>query len=83
MTRADDVPPDTLVAREQRRVLIEGEEILAAWVGETDIYIPLRPMCDTLGIVSRSQITRIKRDEVMAEHLRSLRIDTPGGPQTV
>lgn len=80
---ADTAQPETLVTREQRRVLIEGEEVLAAWVGETDIYIPLRPLCDALGIVARAQITRIRRDEVMAEHLRSLRIDTPGGPQTV
>jgi hypothetical protein len=79
----ENVIPETLITRDQRHVLIEGEEVLAAWVGETDIYIPLRPMCDALGIVARAQITRIKRDEVMAEHLRSLRIDTPGGPQTV
>jgi len=35
-------------------------------------------MCGALGIVARAQITRIKRDEVMAEHVRFLRIDTPG-----
>ena len=77
------VTSGTLITRDQRHVLIEGEKVLAAWVGETDIYIPLRPMCDALGIVARAQITRIKRDEVMAEHLRFLRIDTPGGPQIV
>lgn len=40
-------------------------------------------MCGALGIVARAQITRIKRDEVMAGHVRFLRIDTPGGPQSV
>ena len=72
-----------LIPREQRHVLIEGEDVLAAWIGERDIYIPLRPMCEALGIVARAQITRIKRDDVMAERLRSLRLETPGGLQTV
>jgi len=79
----EDVVASVLIPREQRHVLIEGEDVLAAWIGERDIYIPLRPMCEALGIVARAQITRIKRDDVMAERLRSLRLDTPGGSQTV
>jgi len=61
-----------LIPREQRHVLIEGEDVLAVWIGERDIYIPLRPMCEALGIVARAQITRIKRDDVMAERLKTL-----------
>jgi len=63
-------------------MIIEGEEVLAARV-ETDIYVPIRPLCEALGVAPQSQLARIRRDEVLAEDLHSLRISTPGGPQTV
>ncbi len=73
-----------LVPTEQRLVtIVDDEEIPAALIAGQDIYLPIRPLCHTLGIASQMQITRIKADEVMAENLRRVRLATPGGPQTV
>lgn len=43
----------------------------------------MRPLCDALGIVTRSQLARLRRSAVLAKRLRALRIATAGGPQTV
>ena len=72
-----------LIPIEQRQVVIEGEEVLAAWVGADDIYLPVRPLCEALGIFARSQLARIRRNEVLGKRLRLLRLETAGGPQTV
>ncbi len=73
-----------LVPSEQRLVtIVDDEEIPAALIAGQDIYLPIRPLCHTLGIASQMQITRIKADEVLAENLRRVRLTTPGGPQTV
>ena len=78
------VPSKTaLIPSEQRQVLVvEGEEVLAVRLG-ADIYVPLNPLCAALGIASNRQIARIRRDEVMAEGMRPVRIDTSGGPQVM
>ena len=81
-----DAAPATavLVPTDQRLVtIVDDEEIPAALIAGQDIYLPIRPLCHTLGIASQMQITRIKADEVMAENLRRVRLATPGGPQTV
>ncbi len=72
-----------LVPLEQRHIEIEGEDVLAAWTGQRDVYVPLTPICEALGVAPGAQVRRIRRDDVLAEQLRLLRIDTPGGPQTV
>ncbi len=73
-----------LVPTEQRLVtIVDDEEIPAALIEGQDIYLPIRPMCQALGVASQMQIARIKADEVMAENLRRVRLVTPGGPQTV
>jgi len=73
-----------LIPTEQRLVtIVDDEEIPAALVEGQDIYLPIRPMCQALGVASQMQIARIKADEVMAENLRRVRLITPGGPQTV
>jgi hypothetical protein len=46
-------------------------------------YVPLRPLCDGLCVQLNGQIARIRRDEVMAEGQRLLRVETEGGPQTM
>jgi hypothetical protein len=72
-----------LVATDLRHVVIEGDDILAARVDAGDIYLPLRSMCDALGVSYQGQIARIRRDEILAEGLHSLRVETGGGVQNV
>jgi hypothetical protein len=81
--RADRDREATLVPLEQRHIEVEGEDVLAAWTGQRDVYVPLNPICQALGVAPAAQVRRIRRDDVLVEQLRLLRIDTPGGPQTV
>jgi len=55
-----------LIPIAQRQVVIEGEEVLAAWVGAEEIYLPVRPLCEALGVHTNSQLQRIRRNEVLA-----------------
>jgi len=72
-----------LIPTDQRQVvLVEGEEVLAVRVAQ-DIYLPLNPLCEALGITPHGQVARIRRDEVMAERLQAVRLETPGGPQVM
>jgi len=73
-----------LVPVEQRRVTLMGEdEVVAARVAPDLIYLPLRPLCENLGVGYPAQFARIKKDEVLAEGLRRLKIQTAGGTQTM
>lgn len=80
LQRLDDV---ALTVSEMRHVVIEGDDILAARVAAGDIYLPLRSMCDALGVSYQGQVARIRRDEVLADGLHSLRVETGGGVQSV
>jgi hypothetical protein len=40
-------------------------------------------MCEALGVSYQGQVARIRRDEVLAEGLQSLRVETGGGVQNV
>jgi hypothetical protein len=77
-------PSAVLVPTEQRQItLMEGDEVVAARVDPDMIYLPLRVLCDNLGIGYSAQFARLKRDEVLAEALRRLKIQTAGGVQTM
>lgn len=71
-----------LLPLDQRRVaLLEGDEVLAVKAEDDEIYLPLRPICTTLGLYYRAQRRRIARDPVLEAGMRDIRIETPGGPQ--
>jgi hypothetical protein len=58
-----------------------GDQIPAAQGDDGEIYVPIRPLTAFLGLSRRGQQERTLRHPVMAEQLRSLSIDTGGGPQ--
>lgn len=53
------------------------------WATEIDgvIYVAVKVICDRLGIAWHGQFERIKRDAVLAEGVRVIRIPSPGGEQ--
>src|SRR5215210_1314719 len=66
-----------------RTVEFYGDEITGALVrvgDEAQVYVPIRPICDYLGLAWSGQFERIKRDEVLAEAVRSVRL-TRTNPQ--
>ncbi|MCI0560564.1 MAG: ORF6C domain-containing protein [Nitrososphaera sp.] len=66
-----------LVPIEQRDVEWEDETLVAVLVDEgegQEIYIPVQPICDYLGLSWRGQRARIQRDSVLSETARLIKI---------
>jgi hypothetical protein len=60
-----------------RTVEFYGDEITGALVrvgDEPQVYVPIRPICDYLGLSWSGQRERIMRDEVLAEALQFVRV---------
>jgi hypothetical protein len=74
-----------LVPVEERQVDFYGDDITAALVEtstQETIYVPLRPLCEYLGLDWSAQLQRLKRDAVLSELQGVVIITTPsGGPQ--
>ena len=66
-----------LVPIAERQVAFYGDEITAVLLetGEARaIYVPLRPLCEQLGLSWSGQRERVMRDAVLSDELRSVRI---------
>jgi hypothetical protein len=81
-------PNDTaLVPIDERTVGFHGDELVVVLVEgeqESTVFVPLRPICDNLGVSWAGQRERIMRDEVLAEVAQGVRVTrTPakGGTQ--
>jgi len=79
----DDEAARTLVVIDQRTVRLdeEGDEVVAVRLSTGAIYVPIRPLCATLGLEASGQIQRIRRREALAEMLRTIPVPTAGGTQ--
>lgn len=80
--------PGVLIPTEERRVKFYDDEIVATVVAgdvQPEIYVPLRPICDHLGLSWNGQRERIRRDPVLADALRVVRMpqvsSTGGDPE--
>ena len=77
-----------LIPIEERNVDFYGDEIKGVRVTRTptsqaDIYVPLRQLCDYLGVSYTGQRERIERDAVLSTKLLPVQVTTDGGPQTM
>lgn len=62
-----------LVPVEQKRIELCGDELTAVRVqleGQSGVYVPVRPICDYLGIDWPAQRQRITRDPVLSEEAK-------------
>ncbi len=59
------------------------DEVVAARVETSEIYLPLRPICVARGVNWATQRRKILADDVMMESVRTLRVQTRGGPQNL
>ncbi len=67
----------TLTIIEQRTVIFYDDEITAVLIeveGRQSIYVPVRPICDFLGVSWQGQNRRIKGDEVLSGMSMSVNI---------
>lgn len=75
---------NALVPVEQRTVIFYDDEITAVLAdedGQQQVYVPVRPICDFLGLNWSGQQQRINRDPVLSEIKGVCVIHTPGGSQ--
>ena len=73
-----------LIPLEQKDVLFYDDEIVAVRVrkeGATQVYVPLRPIVETLGVDWSGQLRRLRNDPVLSHEVENVRIATAGGPQ--
>ena len=59
---------------EQKTVAFYEDEITAVRVRDGTIYIPIRPICDLIGVARQGQQARIGRDPILSEVSRTLTI---------
>lgn len=68
---AEDVK---LVPVEQRTVAFYDDELVAVLADNGQVYVPLRPISDYLGLSWSGQYERINRDPVLSDEVRSVRV---------
>lgn len=59
---------------EQQAVLFYEDQIIAVRLGNGEVYVPIRPICDLLGVDRSAQQRRIQRDPVLAEVAQSVEV---------
>jgi hypothetical protein len=52
---------------QQKEVTFYDDQLVAVLVEDGNVYVPIRPLCDLLGIDSAAQRRRIQRDAVLSE----------------
>jgi hypothetical protein len=66
-----------LVPIEEKQVDFSGDELTAVLVqtavGE-QVYVPVKPLSDALGLAWSGQYERLQRDEVLAEEAKLIRV---------
>jgi hypothetical protein len=73
-----------LIPTDVREVDFYGDTISGALVRsgeEMTIYVPMRPICDYLGLDWSAQRQRMQREEVLREGMVIITIPSEGGPQ--
>lgn len=68
-----------IVPVEQRTVEFYNTELVALRDHQGTIWVPLRRLCEAIGVASNNQIKKIQGDPVMSDHLVSLPILVPDG----
>jgi hypothetical protein len=63
-----------LVPTEQKQVLFYDDEVTAVQMDDGSVYVPVRPLCDYLGVAWNAQYERIMRDTVLSEVRMFVRI---------
>ena len=62
----------SLVAVEQREVEFYEDTIVAVRLPDQSIFIPVKPICDLVGVDWGGQYRRIQRDPVLSEEIRRI-----------
>ena len=58
-----------LIPIEQKQVMFYEDEVTAVRMADGSVYVPIRPLCDYLGLDWSGQLQRLRRDPVLSEAL--------------
>ena len=64
----------SIQAVEQKTVEFYEDEITAIRTQDGTVFVPLRPICDLLGVQWAAQRKRINRDDVLSKYVRTLSV---------
>ena len=67
---------NSLQVIEQKDIDFYGDTVSAVRVDNGTVYVPVRPICDLLGVDWGSQRKRINRDDVLSDEIMSVVITT-------
>ncbi len=69
---------------QQREIEFYGDEIVAVQTVDGDVVVPVRPICELIGVAWPPQYNRIKRDLILSEEATvvTVTITTAGATQT-
>ena len=70
-----------LVPVREQRVDFYGDQLSAAQLADGTVWVPVRPICDALGLNVSGQLQRLRRDPVLAEAAGVCVMHTPSGVQ--
>lgn len=71
----------SLVPVEQRDITFYDDQLTAVLTADNKIYVPIRPICEALGVNWSGQYQRIRRDPVLSDEAGSVSIlDTQNTP---
>lgn len=73
----------TLQPIEQKDVLFYEDEITAVRLNDSSIYVPVRPICNYLGVDWSAQRRRVNRDPVLSKELRTVAVTATEGERQV
>ena len=68
---------------EQKTVLFYDDEITAVRLEDGQVLIPIRPICDLMGLSWSGQADRIERDLVLSEIVATVRVTRTEGSREV
>ncbi|MBE2197076.1 MAG: hypothetical protein IAE79_00605 [Anaerolinea sp.] len=68
-----------LIPVDQRDIDFYGDMVTAVIAHDGTVYIPIRPICQNLGVSWPSQSNRISRDPILSEVKGVFIVNTPGG----
>lgn len=74
---------DSPIPEQQKQITFYDDSISAVQLATGDIYVPIRQMCDLLGVSYQGQIDRIRRDPVLSKYELMVPVEgMQGGSQT-
>jgi hypothetical protein len=75
-----------LVPVEQKAVMFYEDEVVAVLVridAKEEVFVPVRPLAERLGLSWSSQLRRLRGDAVLRNEVQDVQVETAGGPQTM